>query len=133
MTREERCRRLRQKIQAHRISRLGWSDRVFRFILTGLKYHDHLRDMDLDELESLWKVISGYRRSGRPVEWEYDSDGRYIYKLQMMSGWNDAMLRTFLANTYHKTHLNLLTEAERTEVRELLEKITQPPIEEYKR
>lgn len=117
-----RCRELRQKIQAQRIKRLGWSEYVFRYIMEGLGFGRSLRELDEARLEELYRVIKQYKRE-RPVEFRYDKQGRYMYRLQREVGWSDELLRQFMVIQYRKTHWNLLSPAERKQVLDVLEDI----------
>ncbi len=119
-----RCRELRRLIQAHRIKRLGWSDYVFHFIMEGLGYGRSLRDLDEQRLSELWEIVKGYRKHGRPVEFNYDRQGRYMHALMKKAGWDEATLRAYLVINYKKTHWNLLDKGERRQVIELLKTLT---------
>lgn len=124
-----RCRELRQKIQAHRISRLKWSEYVFRYVMEGLGYGRSLRELPEARLEELYQIISGYRRE-RPAEFKYDKQGRYMYRLQKEAGWSDKLLRQFLVIQFKKTHWNILDKDERKQVIAVLEDITKNKGEE---
>ncbi|HQB97444.1 MAG: hypothetical protein BWY95_00219 [Bacteroidetes bacterium ADurb.BinA104] len=112
----QRCRELRRLIQAHRIKRLGWSDYVFRYIMEGLGFGRSLRELDEERLEELWEIVKGYRKSGKPVEFEYDKQGRYMHALMKQAGWEEHNLRAYMIINFKKTHWNLLDKAERRKV-----------------
>lgn len=124
-----KCRELRQKIQAHRITRLKWSEYMFRYVMEGLGFGRSLRELPEARLEELHQIISNYRRE-RPEEFKYDKQGRYMYRLQKAAGWSDALLRQFLVIQYRKTHWNILNQEERKQVIAVLEDITKQQGEE---
>ena len=112
----QRCRELRRLIQAHRIKRLGWSDFVFHYVMEGLGFGRSLKALDEARLEGLWEIVKGYRKSGKPVEFTYDKQGRYMHVLMKQAGWEEHTLRAYLTITYKKTHWNLLDKDERRKV-----------------
>ena len=113
-------RELRQKIQAHRIKRLGWSDYVFHYVMEGLGFGTSLRALGEEELTRLWEIIRSYRKHGRPAEYNYDRQGRYMHAMMKRAGWDENTLRAYMIIHYKKTHWNLLDKAERRELVELL-------------
>ena len=118
-------RELRRLIQAHRIKRLGWSDEVFHFIMEGLGYGRSLRDLDEQRLSELWEIVKGYRKHGRPAEFTYDKQGKYMHALMKQAGWDEATLRAYLVINYKKTHWNLLDKTERRKVIDQLKECVQ--------
>lgn len=110
------CRELRRKIQAIRIKRLRWSDYVFYFVLNGLGYGESLRALDEDRLRELWVILKNYRKHGRPVEYDYDKQGRYMHALMKQAGWEEHTLRAYMMMEFRKTHWNLLDKVERRKV-----------------
>jgi hypothetical protein len=120
-----RCRELRRQIQAHRIKRLGWSDFVFHFVMEGLGFGRSLRELDEVRLEELWKIVKGYRKSGKPIEYEYDKQGRYMHSLMKRAGWEERTLRAYLIINFKKTHWNLLNKEERRSVIKKLKECVQ--------
>ena len=74
-------RELRRKIQAHRIKRLGWSEYVFHYVMEGLGFGRSLTALGQEDLSRLWEIIRGYRRHGRPAEYNYDRQGRYMHAM----------------------------------------------------
>lgn len=124
-----RCRELRQKIQAHRIKRLRWTEFTFRYVMEGLGFGRSLRALPEARLEELYAIISQYKRE-RPAEFRYDKQGRYMYRLQKCAGWSDELLRQFLVIQYKKTHWNILDKSERKQVIAVLEDIIKSKGEE---
>lgn len=118
----QRCRELRQMIQAHRIKRLRWSDFVFRYIMEGLGFGRSLRQLDEERLEEFYAIISKYKRE-RPAEFRYDKQGKYMYRLQKEAGWSDDLLRQYMIINFKKTHWNILDKAERGTLLGILEDI----------
>jgi len=114
------CRDLRHKIQAHRITRLKWSDFVFHYVMKGLGYGESLRELDEKQLRELWSIIREYRRA---PETRYDKQGRYMYSLQKRAGWSDLQIRQFMTVHYSKTHWNVLTKEERKAMIEILKQV----------
>lgn len=107
------CRGLRKQIQAVRIKRLGWSDQVFYFIMEGLGYGRSLRALDEARLTELWSIIRDYRKHGRPAEFTYDKQGRYMHALAKKAEWPERTLIAFMTMNFKKTHWNLLGQKER--------------------
>ncbi len=120
-----RCRELRKSIQAHRIKRLGWSDYVFHYIMEGLGFGRSLKALDEQQLGALWEIVKGYRKSGKPVEFEYDKQGRYMHALMTKAGWPEHSLRAYMMINFSKTHWNLLDKAERRKVIDQLKECVQ--------
>lgn len=120
LERELRERGLRQKIQAHRIRRLGWSDYVLHYVMEGLGFGTSLRALGEDDLTRLWEIIRSYRKHGRPVEFNYDKQGCYMHAMMKRAGWDENTLRAYLIIHYKKTHWNLLDKAERRDLVDLL-------------
>lgn len=112
----QKCRELRKSIQAHRIKRLGWSDYVFHYIMEGLGFGRSLKALNEAQLCELWEIVKGYRKHGKPVEFTYDKQGRYMHALMKQAGWEEHMLRAYLAINFKKTHWNLLSKDERRKV-----------------
>ncbi|MCB5262363.1 MAG: hypothetical protein M0Q16_08730 [Candidatus Cloacimonetes bacterium] len=121
------CKDLRRKIQAQRTTRLGWNEYVFRFVMEGLGYGRSLRALDEERLAELLTILTQYRRD---PAFTYDSQGKYMYRLQKDAGWSDTVLRQFMVIHYKKTHWNILDEAERAELIGILEDITKGEIHE---
>jgi len=121
----QRCRELRRLIQAHRIKRLGWSDYVFHYIMEGLGFGRSLKALDEQQLGALWEIVKGYRKSGKPVEFEYDKQGRYMHALMTKAGWPEHTLRAYMMINFSKTHWNLLDKAERRKVIDQLKECVQ--------
>lgn len=111
-----KSRELRRLIQAHRIKRLGWSDYVFHYIMEGLGFGQSLKALDEQQLGALWDIVKGYRKHGKPVEFDYDKQGRFMHALMKQAGWEEHMLRAYLAINFKKTHWNLLSKDERRKV-----------------
>ena len=109
-------RALRQKIQAIRIRRLGWSDFVFHYIMEQLGFGSSLRALSEPQLHELFTTINSYRKHGKPQEFTYDRHGMYMHSLQKRAGWDDRTMIAYLTITYGKTHWNLLTKPERSQV-----------------
>lgn len=120
-----RCRELRKSIQAHRIKRLGWSDYVFHYIMEGLGFGRSLRALDEARLGELWEIVKGYRKHGKPVEFDYDKQGRYMHSLMKQAGWPEHSLRAYMMINFSKTHWNLLDKAERRKVIDQLKECVQ--------
>lgn len=120
-----RCRELRKSIQAHRIKRLGWSDYVFHYIMEGLGFGRSLKALDEQQLGALWEIVKGYRKSGKPVEFEYDKQGRYMHVLMKQAGWPEHSLRAYMMINFSKSHWNLLDKAERRKVIDQLKECVQ--------
>lgn len=108
-----RCRELRRSIQAHRIKRLGWDEWTLRFVMDGLGFGRSLRALDEERLEELWELVRNYRKHGRPVEYDYDRQGRYMHALMKGAGWEERTLRAYLIIHFKKSHWNLLDGKER--------------------
>jgi len=120
-------RALRRLIQAHRIKRLGWSDYVFHYVMSGLGFGTSLTALSYDQLNQLWSALRSYRKSGLPYEFSYNRWGNYMFALQKKAGWDDATLRGYLLVTYKKSHWNLLTYKEKKELITLLQSLSSTP------
>lgn len=110
------CRELRRRIQAVRVKRLGWSEYVLHFVMEGLGYGRSLKELNREQLEELWGKIKDYRKHGRPAEFNYDRQGRYMHALSKRAGWGEETLRAFMLIHFQKTHWNLLSGPERERV-----------------
>lgn len=116
------ARDLRRRIQAIRICRLGWSDFVFKEVMNGLGYGRSLRQLPDHRLEDLHRVIASFRPPRDP-EFDFTPAARYLYHLQRSAGWSNADMFKFLLFSYRKTHLNLLDERERADLKNILNQI----------
>lgn len=119
-------RQLRRTIQAHRKARLKWSDHLFYTVTEGLGYGRSLRELPEQRLAELAQIITTYRPP-RDEAFEYDAQGRYMYRLQRDAGWTDTELRHFLAVQFKKTHWNLLSAEEKRSVINTLKAILEEP------
>jgi hypothetical protein len=116
MDQELRERKLRQQIHALRVKKFHWPLDGFKFIMTGLGYGESLRSLNEDRLLELKSLMIKYRKHGRPLEYNYDKQGKYMHALMKQAGWTEPDLRTFMLKHYHKSHWNLLNQKERRAV-----------------
>lgn len=116
MTQEQRERKLRQEIHGLRVKKFHWSLDAFKYIMNGMGYGDSLRALSEDRLTELKAIMLKYRSHGRPLEYNYDKQGKYMHALMKQAGWTEAQLRAFTIKHYHKSHWNLLEPKERRAV-----------------
>ena len=113
MTQEQRERKLRQEIHGLRVKKFHWPLDAFKYIMNGMGYGDSLRALSEDRLTELKAIMLKYRSHGRPLEYNYDKQGKYMHALMKQAGWTEAQLRAFTIKHYHKSHWNLLEPKER--------------------
>ena len=116
MTQELRERKLRQEIHALRVKKFHWPLDGFRFIMNGLGFGESLRALPEDRLLELKSIMINYRKHGRPYEFSYDKQGKYMFSLMKQANWTDTDLRAYLLSHYRKSHWNLLDKKERRAV-----------------
>ncbi|MDD3712597.1 MAG: hypothetical protein PHZ28_03765 [Candidatus Izemoplasmatales bacterium] len=116
MTQELRERKLRQEIHALRVRKFHWPVEGFKFIMNGLGFGESLRALPEERLLELKSIMINYRKHGRPYEFTYDKQGRYMFSLMKQANWTDNDLRAYLLIHYRKSHWNLLTKKERRAV-----------------
>jgi hypothetical protein len=116
MTQEQRERKLRQDIHGLRVKKFHWPIDAFKFIMNGMGYGESLRALSEDRLTELKAIMLKYRRHGRPLEYNYDKQGKYMHALMKTAGWTESQLRAFTISHYSKSHWNLLSKKERRAV-----------------
>jgi len=116
MTQEQRERKLRQEIHGLRVKKFCWPLDAFKYIMSGMGYGDSLRALSEDRLTELKAIMLKYRSHGRPLEYNYDKQGKYMHALMKQAGWTEAQLRAFTIKHYRKSHWNLLEPKERRAV-----------------
>ncbi len=116
MTREQRERKLRQQVHGLRVKKFHWPLEAFKFIIKGLGYGDSLRKLPEDKLLEIKSLMLKYRNHGRPLEYNYDRQGKYMHALMKQAGWTEPHLRAFLFKHYSKSHWNILDQKERRAV-----------------
>ncbi len=121
MTQELRERKLRQEIHALRVKKFHWPLDGFRFIMNGLGFGESLRALPEDRLLELKSIMINYRKHGRPYEFSYDKQGKYMFSLMKQANWTDTDLRAYLLSHYRKSHWNLLDKKERRAVIAMLQ------------
>ena len=122
MEQELRERKLRQQIHAIRVKKFHWPLDGFKFIMNGLGFGESLTALHEDKLLELKSLMIKYRKHGRPLEFNYDKQGKYMHALMKSAGWTEADLRSFMIKHYHKTHWNLLEQRERRAIIAMLQK-----------
>ncbi len=121
MEQELRERQLRQQIHAIRVKKFHWPLDGFKFIMNGLGFGESLSALPEERLLELKSIMINYRKHGRPYEFTYDKQGRYMFSLMKQAGWTDAELRAFMLKHYDKSHWNILTKPERRAVIAMLQ------------
>ena len=121
MEQELRERKLRQQIHAIRVKKFHWPLDAFKFIMNGMGYGDSLSALSEDKLLEFKAIMLKYRRHGRPLEYNYDKQGKYMHALMKQAGWTESQLRAFMINHFSKTHWNLLNKKERRAVIAMLQ------------
>ena len=121
MTQEQRERILRQEIHGLRVKKFHWTLNDFKFIIKGLGYGESLRALPEDRLTELKALLLKYRKHGRPLEYNYDKQGKYMHALMKQAGWTESQLRAFTIQHYSKSHWNLLNKKERRAVIAMLQ------------
>ncbi len=121
MTQEERERKLRQEIHAIRVKKFHWPLDGFKFIMSGLGFGDSLRALPEERLTELKAIMISYRKHGRPYEYTYDKQGKYMFALMKQANWTDADLRAYMIKHFHKSHWNLLSPKERRAIIAMLQ------------
>lgn len=116
MEQELRERKLRQQIHAIRVKKFHWPLDAFKFIMNGMGYGDSLSALSEDKLKELKALMIKYRKHGRPNEFTFDKQGKYMFALMKQAGWTENDLRAFTIKHYHKSHWNLLDPKERRAV-----------------
>lgn len=124
MEQELRERKLRQQIHAIRVKKFHWPLDGFKFIMNGLGFGESLTALHEDKLLELKSLMIKYRKHGRPLEFNYDKQGKYMHALMKSAGWTESDLRAFMIKHYHKTHWNLLEQRERRAIIAMLQKYT---------
>jgi len=133
MDQEQRERKLRQEIHGLRVRKFHWPIEAFKFIMNGMGYGESLRALSEDKLLEFKAILLKYRSHGRPLEYNYDKQGKYMHALKKQAGWSESRLRAFMLKNYSKSHWNLLTKKERRAVIAMFQsyikkqEITQPP------
>ncbi len=122
MEQELRERKLRQQIHAIRVKKFHWPLDGFKFIMNGLGFGESLTALHEDKLLELKSLMIKYRKHGRPLEFNYDKQGKYMHALMKSAGWTESDLRAFMIKHYHKTHWNLLEQRERRAIIAMLQK-----------
>ena len=121
MTQELRERKLRQEIHALRVKKFHWPLDGFKFIMNGLGFGESLTALSEDRLKELKSIMINYRKHGRPYEFSYDKQGKYMFSLMKQANWADTDLRAYLLSHYRKSHWNLLDKKERRAVIAMLQ------------
>jgi hypothetical protein len=121
MTQELRERKLRQEIHALRVKKFHWPVDGFKFIMNGLGFGESLTALAEDRLKELKSIMINYRKHGRPYEFSYDKQGKYMFSLMKQANWTDTDLRAYLLSHYSKSHWNLLDKKERRAVIAMLQ------------
>ena len=116
MTQEQRERKLRQQIHGLRVKKFHWPLEAFKFIMNGLGYGDSLTKLPEGKLFEIKSLMLKYRNHGRPLEYNYDRQGKYMHALMKQAGWTEPHLRAFIFKRYSKSHWNLLDQNERKAV-----------------
>ena len=116
MDQEQRERKLRQQIHAIRVKKFHWPLDAFKFIMNGMGYGDSLSALSEDKLLEFKAIMLKYRRHGRPLEYNYDKQGKYMHALMKQAGWTESQLRAFMISHFSKSHWNLLNKKERRAV-----------------
>ena len=122
MEQELRERKLRQQIHAIRVKKFHWPLDGFKFIMNGLGFGESLTALHEDKLLELKSLMIKYRKHGRPLEFNYDRQGKFMHALMKSAGWTESDLRAFMIKHYHKTHWNLLEQRERRAIIAMLQK-----------
>lgn len=121
MTQELRERKLRQQIHGLRVKKFHWPLEGFKFIMNGLGFGESLTALSEDRLKELKSIMINYRKHGRPYEFSYDKQGKYMFSLMKQANWTDTDLRAYLLSHYRKSHWNLLDKKERRAVIAMLQ------------
>ena len=121
MTQEQRERKLRQQIHGLRVKKFHWPLEAFKFIMNGLGYGDSLTKLPEGKLLEIKSLMLKYRNHGRPLEYNYDKQGKYMHALMKQAGWTEPHLRAFLFKHYSKSHWNILNQKERRAVIAMLQ------------
>ena len=121
MDQELRERKLRQQIHGLRVKKFHWPLDAFKYIMNGMGYGDSLRALSEDKLLEFKSIMLKYRRHGRPLEYNYDKQGKYMHALMKQAGWTESQLRAFTISHYSKSHWNLLSKKERRAVIAMLQ------------
>lgn len=121
MTQELRERKLRQEIHGLRVKKFHWPVEGIKFIMNGLGFGESLTALSEDRLKELKSIMINYRKHGRPYEFSYDKQGKYMFSLMKQANWTDTDLRAFLLSHYRKSHWNLLDKKERRAVIAMLQ------------
>lgn len=121
MTQELRERKLRQQIHGLRVKKFHWPVEGFKFIMNGLGFGESLTALSEDRLKELKSIMINYRKHGRPYEFSYDKQGKYMFSLMKQAKWTDTDLRAYLLSHYRKSHWNLLDKKERRAVIAMLQ------------
>lgn len=116
MDQEQRERKLRQEIHGLRVRKFHWPIEAFKFIMSGMGYGESLRALSEDKLLEFKAILLKYRSHGRPLEYNYDKQGKYMHALMKQAGWSESQLRAFMLKNYSKSHWNLLNRKERRAV-----------------
>jgi len=121
MTQELRERKLRQEIHALRVKKFHWPEDGFKYIMNGLGFVVSLSALPEEKLQELKSILISYRKHGRPYEFSYDKQGKYMFSLMKQAEWTDAELRAYMIKRFHKSHWNLLDPKERRAVIAMLQ------------
>lgn len=121
MTQELRERKLRQEIHALRVKKFHWPEDGFKYIMNGLGFGASLSALPEEKLQELKSILISYRKHGRPYEFSYDKQGKYMFSLMKQAEWTDAELRAYMIKRFHKSHWNLLDPKERRAVIAMLQ------------
>ncbi|MDP3113251.1 MAG: hypothetical protein Q8M98_00615 [Candidatus Cloacimonadaceae bacterium] len=116
MTQELREKQLRQQIHAIRVKKFHWPLDGFKYVMNGLGFGESLSALPEDRLLELKSLMINYRKHGRPNEFTFDKQGKYMFALMKEAGWTDSDLRAFMIKHYRKSHWNLLDMKERRAV-----------------
>lgn len=121
MEQELRERQLRQQIHALRVKKFHWPPDGFKFIMNGLGFGESLSALPEERLQELKSIMISYRKHGRPYEFTFDKQGKYMFSLMKQAAWTDTELRAYMIKRFHKSHWNLLDQRERRAVIAMLQ------------
>ena len=100
-------------------NKLGWDYSKLHEMMIVWKFGQdpHLTKMSLFQMR---EVIAHLIKCSRPASYQFDEQGKYMFHLVQIIGWDMKRLNRFLVKKYHKTHWNLLTSSERRGVINML-------------
>ncbi len=128
---KDKSKALRQKIQATRTAKFGWSRDEFYGLMQDWGYGDSLTALSYDRLLSLQATMHGSQNKNYTA-FQFDKQGNYMWSLLKQAGWDRKRLAQYLLKRFKKSHWNKLNDNEKRGVIRMLTKYAETNKKEKK-